>query len=456
MSTMAAVSSLGGEYNVKKPLNVGGLGAFGFVHLGERKRDGSPVVIKEVKLSTPRRSKLIRREVEVMRDLSHSHMVSFLNSYEVDDRLFIVMNYAEKGDLFNAIDNTKHHRLPEAQCKKWFAQMVRGIDYMHSTGYLHLDLKPDNVFIDANGDVMIGDFGRSRPYNGSVATVVASPGTMQYSPPEAIYRTACEMFDDADLVYKQLDIPVTRSGVLVKGPEMDVFALGATLFVMASGIFPFGGTGAGLVKNILLDEPHYPFHMSAELVSLLQRMMRKNPNERISLQQVMKHPWIRDEVASQQRMQQRTTKPAKFDPSLRLELGGAFSSVLTCSPRAPFQVQPLTPVDPSAGARSSLVATRTISSPRVEPSLNLRISHIRNRSGGNPLSPSRLGPSPLSSTRRSPAPSCQATPRESPSVVPMDVAAVETPSQEMKDTSSSSHGILSKFKGWVHKISHAK
>jgi len=66
VSTMAAVSSLGGEYNVKKPLNVGGLGAFGFVHLGERKRDGSPVVIKEVKLSTPRRSKLIRREVEVM------------------------------------------------------------------------------------------------------------------------------------------------------------------------------------------------------------------------------------------------------------------------------------------------------------------------------------------------------------------------------------------------------
>jgi len=140
------------------------------------------------------------------------------------------------------------------------------------------DLKPANVFLDHDNNVLIGDFGLSERFDPSCNAIEARPGTLHYSAPETFI-----------------------GGVMVNGPELDVWSAGVVLYVMMRGRYPFWGkSDRETMTAISMHEPEWPSkHFPPDAVDLLKRMLRKSPYQRISIAAIKRHPFIRDEIAAQ-------------------------------------------------------------------------------------------------------------------------------------------------------------
>jgi len=137
----------------------------------------------------------------------------------------------------------------------------------------HRDIKPDNVFLDGDKNVLLGDFGLSDRFKPKHRSMVARGGTLHYSAPESFL------------------------GTMVEGPELDVWSAGAVLYVMMRGRYPFWGETEGeTAKAIMFTEPFWPEWFPADAIDLLKKMFVKNPRQRISLSKVKRHPFIQREV----------------------------------------------------------------------------------------------------------------------------------------------------------------
>jgi serine/threonine protein kinase len=135
------------------------------------------------------------------------------------------------------------------------------------------DIKPENVFLDRAGNVLLGDFGLSAPFNSSVPAMRARAGTIHYAAPEAFLSEN------------------------IFGPELDIWSAGVVLYVMLRGRYPFWSTDETKeIRSILMAEPVYPAHFPAEVVDLLTKMLAKNPRQRITLAQLKRHAFVRNEL----------------------------------------------------------------------------------------------------------------------------------------------------------------
>jgi serine/threonine protein kinase len=100
------------------------------------------------------------REIHHHGQLHHPNIVSLYEILSTEASIFLVSEHCPHGDLFDAL--TKSGRFPEAVVQKWFAQLVDAVDYCHSKGIIHRDLKLENVLLDQHDDVKICDFGFAR------------------------------------------------------------------------------------------------------------------------------------------------------------------------------------------------------------------------------------------------------------------------------------------------------
>ena len=259
-----------------------------------------PVIIKELDASNPNREFALR-EADLMGALSHPHIVKLHDRVEIDDRLFLAMQLARGGDLHDHVIGSVNGMLSIAESKRIFAQLVLGLEHMHKRHIVHLyvlslslsldvlfhqalsltlslslshrDIKPDNVFLDADKNVLIGDFGLSDRFKPKHRSMVARGGTIHYSAPESFI------------------------GSMVEGPELDVWSVGAVLYVMMRGRYPFWGeTDGETAKAIMFTEPFWPEWFPADAIDLLKKMLVKNPRQRISMSKVKRHPFIQREV----------------------------------------------------------------------------------------------------------------------------------------------------------------
>lgn len=173
----------------------------------------------------------VQREVDYMRTLRHPHIIklyahlfhssskpnskhSFHVRYEVISTptdIIIVLEYAG-GELFNYI--VANGKMPETQARRFFQQLISGIEYSHRLKIVHRDLKPENVLLDDDLNVKIADFGLSNKIaDGDF--LKTSCGSPNYAAPEVI------------------------RGGLYTGPEIDVWSCGVILYVMLCGRLPF-------------------------------------------------------------------------------------------------------------------------------------------------------------------------------------------------------------------------
>ncbi|CAE7268973.1 fhkC [Symbiodinium microadriaticum] len=223
-------------------------------------------------------------EVGILHELRHERIVNLQGFHKTDNWYFLVMELVGGGELFDLIVRNKS--LNEEEARHIFLQLLEGVGYMHARGVLHRDLKPENILVagsrpadaPASGqlyDVKIADFGLSKAIGGGASLARTRVGTPQYWAPEV------------------LDVQ-KRGGSYDQAA--DFWGLGAVLFVMLCGRYPFDGQKQALDDQIRTASYSMTGsrwrNISEAAKSLVRGLLRVNPVDRLSLDDCLSHPWV--------------------------------------------------------------------------------------------------------------------------------------------------------------------
>ncbi|CAG5117938.1 unnamed protein product, partial [Candidula unifasciata] len=163
-----------------------GEGAYGKVKLATDKATGEHVAIKYIKKTKIEDENdliRIRREIQILSSLRHKHIVNIREVFEKKDKIVLVLDYAQGGELYDYLN--KMGRLSENEARRIFRQIVSAIHYCHQNGIVHRDLKLENIILDDEGNVKIADFGLSNYYSNS-STLSTFCGSPLYASPEIV------------------------------------------------------------------------------------------------------------------------------------------------------------------------------------------------------------------------------------------------------------------------------
>ncbi|XP_053521996.1 MAP/microtubule affinity-regulating kinase 3 isoform X4 [Artibeus jamaicensis] len=254
-----------GNYRLLKTI---GKGNFAKVKLARHILTGREVAIKIIDKTqlNPTSLQKLFREVRIMKILNHPNIVKLFEVIETDKTLYLIMEYASGGEVFDYL--VAHGRMKEKEARAKFRQIVSAVQYCHQKRIVHRDLKAENLLLDADMNIKIADFGFSNEF-----TVGNKLDTFCGSPPYA----APELFQ----------------GKKYDGPEVDVWSLGVILYTLVSGSLPFDGQNLKeLRERVLRGKYRIPFYMSTDCENLLKRFLVLNPVKRGTLEQIMKDRWI--------------------------------------------------------------------------------------------------------------------------------------------------------------------
>ncbi|KAG7495663.1 serine serine/threonine-protein kinase MARK2 isoform X9 [Solea senegalensis] len=254
-----------GNYRLLKTI---GKGNFAKVKLARHVLTGKEVAVKiidKTQLNSSSLQKLFR-EVRIMKMLNHPNIVKLFEVIETEKTLYLVMEYASGGEVFDYL--VAHGRMKEKEARAKFRQIVSAVQYCHQKCIVHRDLKAENLLLDADMNIKIADFGFSNEF-----TLGNKLDTFCGSPPYA----APELFQ----------------GKKYDGPEVDVWSLGVILYTLVSGSLPFDGQNLKeLRERVLRGKYRIPFYMSTDCENLLKKFLILNPLKRGSLEQIMRDRWM--------------------------------------------------------------------------------------------------------------------------------------------------------------------
>ena len=245
-----------------------GDGEFATVRLSYNLRNGESVAIK---CFSPRSGEYrmldeqIVREVAGMKGLIHDHLVRLHEVIIRGNRIFLVMEHCQYGDLRNFINN--QGVLSEDQAREFFGHLILGVRKMHSVNLVHRDLKLENLLIDGKLRLKIADFGCARRQMDKRLNTIT--GSYAYGAPE-LFR-----------------------GDYYDGRKTDAWSMGVILYAMLVGRLPFKDRGQ--LRQLLRERmqlPQLSEDLSPECVDVLRRLLSYDPAERISVEEVMSHPWM--------------------------------------------------------------------------------------------------------------------------------------------------------------------
>ncbi|XP_053236538.1 serine/threonine-protein kinase Nek5 isoform X3 [Podarcis raffonei] len=172
------------EYEVIKMI---GEGSFGKVFLAKGKDNNQPCVIKEVNLTKmPRKEKeSSQKEVAVLSKMKHPNIVAFYTAFQEKNKLYIIMEYCDGGDLMKRIILQRGVLFDEDKILSWFVQISLGLKHIHDRKILHRDVKAQNIFLSNNGVIAkLGDFGIARMLSNTMEFARTCVGTPYYLSPE--------------------------------------------------------------------------------------------------------------------------------------------------------------------------------------------------------------------------------------------------------------------------------
>ncbi|XP_073410669.1 serine/threonine-protein kinase MARK2 isoform X8 [Dendrobates tinctorius] len=254
-----------GNYRLLKTI---GKGNFAKVKLARHVLTGKEVAVKiidKTQLNSSSLQKLFR-EVRIMKVLNHPNIVKLFEVIETEKTLYLVMEYASGGEVFDYL--VAHGRMKEKEARSKFRQIVSAVQYCHQKFIVHRDLKAENLLLDSDMNIKIADFGFSNEF-----TFGNKLDTFCGSPPYA----APELFQ----------------GKKYDGPEVDVWSLGVILYTLVSGSLPFDGQNLKeLRERVLRGKYRIPFYMSTDCENLLKKFLILNPSKRGTLEQIMRDRWM--------------------------------------------------------------------------------------------------------------------------------------------------------------------
>ncbi|KAM0792997.1 hypothetical protein ACM66B_000492 [Microbotryomycetes sp. NB124-2] len=250
-----------------------GRGQFGSVYRALNLNSGRVVAVKRISLSGKSAAEIeqLSSEVQLLKALSHPSVVQYEGLVKTEHNLNIILEFVENGSLAKTLK--AFGELPEALVASYVVKILESLDYLHSQGVVHCDLKAANILTTKNGNIKLSDFGVSLNLNAIVnQSMSASPrvdGTPNWMPPEVI----------------QLRGASTAS---------DIWSLGCTIIELVEGKPPYADLNAmsAMFRIVEDDCPPIPACCSSELVGFLKQCFIKDPKERPTAVQLLSHPWL--------------------------------------------------------------------------------------------------------------------------------------------------------------------
>ncbi|XP_038987681.1 CBL-interacting protein kinase 8-like isoform X4 [Phoenix dactylifera] len=257
-----------GKYEVGRTI---GAGTFAKVKFAQNTESGESVAMKVLDRATIIKHKMvdqIKREIFIMKLVRHPHVVRLYEVLASRTKIYIILEFITGGELFDKI--VHHGKLSEADARRYFQQLVDGVDYCHSKGVYHRDLKPENLLLDSQGNLKISDFGLSAVSAQGVSLLHTTCGTPNYVAPEV-------------LSHKGYD-----------GAVADTWSCGVILYVLMAGYLPFDEVDLTTLYNkIEKAEFSCPSWFSVGAKSLIHRILDPNPASRIRIEEIRCHEWFR-------------------------------------------------------------------------------------------------------------------------------------------------------------------
>ena len=250
-----------------------GEGSYSIVFKVRRKEDSKIYALKKVKLRklSDKEKKNSLNEVRILASIKSNFVVSYKEAFidEIEQSLCIVMEYADKGDLYQKISHFKRmgYYFDEIDIWKIFIQMTKGLKALHDLKILHRDLKSANVFLFSDGSTKIGDLNVSKVAKKGIG--YTQTGTPYYASPE-VWRD--EPYDS----------------------KSDIWSLGCVTYEMLTLHPPFRAENMrGLYEKVIKGKyPKINERYSNDISELLKLLFKINPKERPSCEEILKNPLV--------------------------------------------------------------------------------------------------------------------------------------------------------------------
>ncbi|CAM0907551.1 unnamed protein product [Alopecurus aequalis] len=259
-----------GKYELGRTI---GEGTFAKVRFAKNMESGDHVAIKildKAKVQKHRLVEQIRREICTMKLIQHPNVVRLHEVMGSKARIFIVLEYVTGGELHDII--VDRGSLKDDEARKYFQQLINAVDYCHSRGVYHRDLKIENLLLDTAGNLKVSDFGLS-----AISEQVKADGLLHTTCGTPNY-VAPEVIED-----KGYD-----------GAPADLWSCGVILFVMLAGFLPFEDDNvASLYKKISGAQFNCPSWFSDGAKKLIAKILDPNPSTRITIAQLLKDRWFK-------------------------------------------------------------------------------------------------------------------------------------------------------------------
>uniref|UniRef100_A0A1B6EF04 Serine/threonine-protein kinase STK11 n=1 Tax=Clastoptera arizonana TaxID=38151 RepID=A0A1B6EF04_9HEMI len=231
-------------------------------------------ILKKKKLRRiPNGEENVRREIQLLKLLNHKNVISLVDVIykEEKQKMYIIMEYCV-GGLQDMLESIPSKKFPIWQAHGYFCQLMDGLEYLHSHGIIHKDIKPSNLLLALDGVLKISDLGVAEALDMYAVddTCSTSQGSPAFQPPE-----------------------IANGAVEFAGFKVDIWSSGVTLFNISTGKYPFEGDNIyRLFECIGRGHVEIPAEVEENLRGLLEGMLNKDPDLRFSLQQIRNHPWF--------------------------------------------------------------------------------------------------------------------------------------------------------------------
>ena len=249
-----------------------GAGSFGHVYLVTHKKTKANYAIKAIdKRNTTniQEKPYFRREIEIMYRIHHPNVVKLFGHFEDNTYCYFIMEYIPGGNIYSYVPKNGIRTISTQQVASIIKDVISATYFLHNMvpPIIHRDIKPENVLLASGMQAKLTDFGWSNYMQGDYKRTTVC-GTPIYLAPEMINNTGHD-------------------------EKVDIWCIGVLLFELMTGVQPWRGTDVNTVKmNIIRLKINWPKNMDRKAGDLISRILRYNPEERISLESMLMHPFF--------------------------------------------------------------------------------------------------------------------------------------------------------------------
>jgi len=250
-----------------------GKGKFGRVYVARERSTKFLVALKVMfksELQKGRVERQVLREIEIQSRLKHPNILRLFNWFHDKRRIYLVLELCSEGELYKHLKNAPFGRFNEPRSAKYTYQVADALNYCHLNAVIHRDLKPENILLTSEDDIKLADFGWSAHTLSNKRSTMC--GTLDYLPPEMVDGRS---YNDT----------------------VDQWCLGILCYEFLVGNPPFESNNTEQTyEKIRRLEIVYPKHLSPGSIDLISKLLRRPGTARVSLIDVMQHPWIQENM----------------------------------------------------------------------------------------------------------------------------------------------------------------